>query len=157
VPVSIGGVAPVSNDPANLSNTETSITGYSRPDTLPSCNIKANQSVKQWFNPNCYVSPASLAVGPGYGFGTSGIGNMRAQWFSDWDTSLIKNFRFSESKSLQFRFEAFNVFNHVVLSYPSTSIAPTISSGTVSYGSAGVISSIASTPRELQLAVKFIF
>jgi hypothetical protein len=45
----------------------------------------------------------------------------------------------------------------VVLGVPGTSIAPSFSNGTVSYGSAGVISSIASTPRELQLAAKFSF
>jgi hypothetical protein len=104
---SIASVVPVSTDPANLSNTESSITGYSRPEILPGCKLEANQSKTQWFNPACYVSPASLLVGLGYGFGTSGIGNLRDQWLSDWDASLIKNFKFSEAKSLQFRFEAF--------------------------------------------------
>ncbi|HEY6467060.1 MAG TPA: TonB-dependent receptor [Candidatus Acidoferrales bacterium] len=154
---SIGGVAPVSTDPANLSNTESSITGYSRPDVVPGCNLQAHQTPNQWFNPTCYVSPASPAVGPGYGFGTSGIGNLRDQWFSNFDASLIKNFKFSESKRLQLRFEGFNVFNHMVLGTPGTSIAPTGTGTTVTYGTAGVVSSIANTPRELQLAAKFIF
>jgi len=70
---------------------------------------------------------------------------------------LIKNFKFSESKTLQLRFEGFNVFNHMVLGTPSTSIAPTGTGTTVSYGTAGVINSIANTPRELQMAAKFIF
>ncbi len=157
VPASIAGVAPNSNDPANLSNTETSITGYSRPDVLPGCSLQASQSQTQWFNPTCYVSPASLSVGPGYGFGTSGIGNLRDQWFSDWDASLIKNFKFSEAKTLQFRFEGFNIFNQQILGTPGTSIAPAVSGSSVSYGTAGQITSIASTPRELQMAVKFLF
>ncbi len=45
----------------------------------------------------------------------------------------------------------------MVLGVPGTSIAPSFSGGSVSYGSAGVVSSIANTPRELQLAMKFSF
>jgi len=75
------------------------------------------------------------------------------------DFSLVKNIPFRESQSVQLRFEGFNVFNHVVWGEPGASISPSFSSstGAVSYGSAGVISSIASTPRELQLAAKFTF
>ena len=40
---------------------------------------------------------------------------------------------------------------------PGTSIAPSFSNGTVSYGSAGVISNIANLPRSMQVAVKFLF
>jgi hypothetical protein len=75
------------------------------------------------------------------------------------DFSLAKNIPIKENMSLQLRFEAFNVFNHMILGEPGVSIAPTYSSstGAVSYGSAGVVSSIANTPRELQLAAKFNF
>jgi hypothetical protein len=73
------------------------------------------------------------------------------------DVALVKDIPIGETKRLQFRAEAFNVFNHMVLGVPGTSIAPSFSSGTVSYGSAGVISSIANIPRELQLALKFMF
>jgi len=158
VPISIAGIAPTSTDPANLSNSGGSITGYSRPSVLPNCNlIPANQTVGQWYNPACYVSPASLSVGPGYGFGTSPIGNLRSMRWINVDVALAKDIPISESKKLQFRAEAFNVFNHMVLGIPGTSIAPSYANGAVSYGSAGVISSIASTPRQLQLALKFMF
>jgi hypothetical protein len=70
---------------------------------------------------------------------------------------LVKNILIGESKRLQFRAEAFNVFNHMVLGVPGTSIAPSFSNGAVSYGTAGVITGIANTPRELQLAMKFLF
>ncbi len=39
--------------------------------------MPTQQSVTQWYNPACFVSPSSLAVGPGYGFGDAPIGNMR--------------------------------------------------------------------------------
>ena len=158
VPATIAGVAPLSTDPANLSNAAGSITGYSRPSVLNGCNPKiSNQSLGEWYNPACFVSPASLAVGPGYGFGDTPIGFLRSMRWVNVDVSLVKNIQISESKQLQFRAEAFNVFNHMVLGVPGTSIAPSFSGGNISYGSAGVISSIANTPRELQLALKFLF
>jgi hypothetical protein len=159
VPSTIGGLATVSADPASLSDSSGSMTNYSRPSQLPGCQIYGGQSLTQWYNPACFVSPASTLVGPGYGFGDSPVGGMRTQIFNDTDFSLIKNIPIKESMNLQLRFEGFNVFNHVVWGEPGVTDAPTFSSATnaVSYGSAGVISSIASTPRELQLAAKFSF
>jgi len=158
VPTTIAGVAPTSTDPANLSNAAGSITGYSRPSLLSGCQlIPSTQTVSQWYNPACFVSPSSLSVGPGYGFGNAPIGNMESMRLINMDVSLVKNILIGETKRLQFRAEAFNVFNHMVLAVPATSIAPSYSGGTVSYGTAGVVSGIANTPRELQLALKFLF
>jgi len=159
VPQSIGGLATTSSDPASLSVPGSSYTGYSRPSVLSGCSLTGGRSESQWYNPACFVSPASSLVGSGYGFGDAGVGLMRTQGFNDLDFSLIKNIPIRESKSLQLRFESFNVYNHVVWSEPGASISPSFSSstGAVSYGSAGVISSIASTPRELQMAAKFTF
>lgn len=158
VPVTIAGLAPNPPDPANLSNAGGSITGYSRPSLLSGCSlIPANQSVSQWYNPACFVSPASPLVSAGYGFGNAPIGNLRSMRFINVDVALTKDFFIRESMRLQFRAEAFNVFNHMVLGVPGNSIAPSFSNGTISYGNAGVVSSIANTPRQLQLALKFLF
>ncbi len=158
VPASIAGVAPLSTDPANLSDAAGSITGYSRPSVLPGCNPKvSNPSVSEWYNPACFVSPSSLSVGPGYGFGDTPIGFLRTMRWINVDVSLVKAIPITETKRLEFRAEAFNVFNHMILGEPGVSIAPSYSGGVVSYGSAGAISSIANTPRELQLAMKFFF
>ena len=166
VPTSIAGVAPSATDPANLSNAGGSITGYSRPSVLPGCNLTANQNANQWFNPACFISPAALAVGPGFGFGNAPIGNLRSQNFWNVDFALAKNIPIRETMKLQFRAEAFNIFNHMVLGVPGNangtsapSIAPNFSNGAVSYGTAAVVSSLANgnNPRELQLAVKFSF
>jgi hypothetical protein len=158
VPATIAGVAPTGTDPANLSNAAGSITGYARPSVLPGCNPKvSNRTLTEWYNPACFVSPASLAVGPGYGFGSTPLGFLTSMRWINLDVALVKNIPIAETKKLQFRAEAFNVGNHMVLGVPGTSIAPSYSSGAVSYGSAGVVSSIANTPRELQLALKFLF
>ncbi len=157
VPVSIAGLAPTSTDPANLSNAGGSITGYSRPSLLAGCNLTANQSPSQWYNPACFVSPSSPAVGPGYGFGNAPIGNLRSMRTINVDVALTKDIILSETKRLQFRAEAFNVFNHMILNVPGTTISPSFSNGSVGYGTAGVISSIINSPRDMQLAMKFMF
>jgi len=158
VPATIGGVASSSNDPANLSNTSESITGYSRPDILPNCQLKpAVQGVTGYYNPSCFVSPSSLLTGPGYGFGTVYPGSLRTMRWVNADVALVKNVRIDESKQLQIRGEAFNVFNHQVLGEPGQSIAPTFANGATSYGSAMTITAVANTPRIMQLAVKFRF
>jgi len=158
VPTTIAGLAPLSTDPANLSDAAGSITGYSRPSILPGCQIKpAQQTLTEWYNPACFVSPASPSVGPGYGFGDTPVGFLRSMRWINVDVALVKDIQITETKRLQFRAEAFNVGNHMVLGSPGNSIAPSYSGGAVAYGSAGVISSIANTPRELQLAMKFMF
>ena len=73
------------------------------------------------------------------------------------DVVLAKNISITETKQLQFRAEAFNVFNHMVLGVPGNSIGPSYSNGSISYSTAGVVNSISNIPRELQLAVKFTF
>jgi hypothetical protein len=64
--------------------------------------------------------------------------------------ALIKNVALAESKSLQFRFEGFNVFNHAQF-YGPASVNGNINSST--FGQ--VVS--AAPPRLMQAAVKFIF
>jgi hypothetical protein len=85
------------------------------------------------------------------------MGFLRTMRWINLDVVLAKDIPISETKRLQFRAEAFNVFNHMILAAPGTSIAPSSSNGAISYGSAGVISNIANTPRSLQLALKFMF
>jgi len=64
------------------------------------------------------------------------------------DFSLLKNFPIGESRSFQLRFESFNTFNFQILGTPGT---------TLGNSNFGVIQSIASTPRELQIGAKLTF
>lgn len=75
----------------------------------------------------------------------------------EWDTSLVKQFPFSEQKHLEFRAEFFNILNHVnylfgtfgAISAPPTSV--TMNSGVFGYPQA------ARAPRQVQFALKFYF
>ena len=61
--------------------------------------------------------------------------------------ALLKNTTFTESKSLQLRFEAFNTFNHAQFQNPS---------GLLNSGLFGVLTS-AWPGRVLQIGAKFLF
>ncbi|HZU23171.1 MAG TPA: carboxypeptidase regulatory-like domain-containing protein [Terriglobales bacterium] len=85
------------------------------------------------------------------GFGNSRPGVLVGPGENNFNAALIKQFgikTWTESSNLEFRAEAFNVFNHPQFSNPSTS---------VSSSAFGTISSLAVNPRVLQLALKFNF
>lgn len=68
----------------------------------------------------------------------------------NYDMAIAKSLPFTESKSLLFRAEAFNVFNHTQF-FGSTAVA-----GDVNASSFGQINST-DPPRILQAAAKFVF
>jgi hypothetical protein len=101
----------------------------------------------QWFNPNAFVLPAAGT------FGNLGRGVFDGPGLADWDLSLFKNTAVSERASLQFRAEFFNVLNHPNLGTPNATV---FSSGAIN-ASAGLITTLATTPRQIQFGLKLIF
>jgi hypothetical protein len=82
-------------------------------------------------------------------------GNASRRYFhgpgmENFDMALLKNLRLTESKSLQFRLEAFNVFNHTQFFGPQA-VDGNIGSGT--FGQAVN----AAAPRLVQVGIKFAF
>ena len=73
--------------------------------------------------------------------------------FFNSDLSLFKNFAITERFGAQFRFEAFNVFNHVNLNNPNGCIDCSVASG------AGLITGLApnATMRQLNFGLKLTF
>ncbi len=68
----------------------------------------------------------------------------------NFDMALLKNLRLTESKSLQFRLEGFNVFNHAQF------FGPRAVEGNIGSATFGQVVS-AAAPRLVQLGVKFAF
>jgi hypothetical protein len=68
----------------------------------------------------------------------------------NYDVALLKNVRLTESKSLQFRVEGFNIFNHAQF------FGPQSVDGSISRSTFGNVVS-ANSPRLVQLGVKFLF
>jgi hypothetical protein len=97
--------------------------------------------ISQYFNTQAF---ARNALGT---FGNTGRDILRGPGTANFDWSLFKNIPIAESRSVQFRAEFFNLFNHANLGQPVNSFTnPTF----------GKILS-AGNPRIIQLAVKVVF
>jgi outer membrane receptor protein involved in Fe transport len=84
-------------------------------------------------------------------FGNVGRNTLRGPHYFNTDASLFKKFQVSETKKLEFRIEAFNLFNHVNLGQPD---------GCVDCGSnAGHINGLApgAQMRQFQFGLRFAF
>ena len=116
-----------------------------------------------YFNPadlECAVSspvglPPDPLLTPGgvplFTYGNMGRNILRGPGINNWDISITKNFKFTESKSLEFRSEFFNAFNHVQF------YGPTFQDGTI--GGDGLFGQVTSDrpPRIIQFALKLYF
>jgi hypothetical protein len=128
----------------------------------PGCQLATSGStftrvVNGWINPSCLAPyPAVGPIDPifGYaptGFGNGGVGIVVGPGQSDTDLSLSKLFPLSkahEGMNLEFRTDAFNIFNHAIFAPPDVTI------GDATFGR---ITTLASNPRVLQLSLRFSF
>jgi len=135
-----------------LAGSNTSGTGDSNQSDVPNWNpnFKGNVIVgrpDQWFDPKAFV------LAPQGTFGNVSRGSLRGPGLFNVDASLFKRVRLSESYTLQFRAETFNVLNHPNFSYPNEVI---FSGGTYS-SSGGVITQTSTTSRQIQFALKLLF
>ena len=113
----------------------------------------------EWFDPACY------AFQPLNTLGNVGRNSVIGPGLLDVDFSIVKDTKITEAVSAQFRAEFFNVINHTNLGLPSGSVfattAPTAAlrttSNTFASASAGLISTAATTSRQIQFALKLIF
>jgi len=90
----------------------------------------------------------------------TGRNSYRTPGVWDFDLSIHKNFKLTESKSLQFRAEMYNVFNHsnLYIVYSNTDVSAT-STVTATRGLRGDNNglSAATENRNVQMALKLIF
>jgi Carboxypeptidase regulatory-like domain/TonB-dependent Receptor Plug Domain len=131
-----------SNDPAGLGLLGSSPSG-ARPDMICDPNQGAPHTFAQWFNTACFANPPA---------GVNRVGNASRNVIlgpptTRFDATLSKNIHFGESKSLQLRWEVFNVFNHTNFTTLSLNITSS------NYGSVTAVRD----PRTMQLGVKFYF
>jgi hypothetical protein len=132
-----------------------------------------------FFNPFAFASPVVLAgqaIPSSSGAATAGspgtdIGNVPRNCLtgapqSNLDFAAIKDFRFGESRRLEFRAEFFNLFNHPNLANPISNLNAVTSSGgsidsntgrILQAGNFGRIISTSANPRLVQLAVRILF
>jgi hypothetical protein len=101
----------------------------------------------QWFNPGAFILP------PAGTYGNLGRGTYSGPGLAALDLSLVKNITITERTNLQFRSEFFNALNHTNFGTPNAIV---FSSGAVS-PSAGLITTTATTSRQIQFGLKLLF
>jgi TonB dependent receptor len=75
----------------------------------------ANADAMQLSTYGCYMKGSSVLVPPNSNtYGTAGRNIFRNTPFETWDFSILKNMKFKERLSAQFRAEVFNVLNHPI-------------------------------------------
>jgi hypothetical protein len=120
-----------------------------------SFNIETPGSVQKklinYFKKSCIAAYPTVDPSGTTGFGNAPIGNMLGPDQNNWDMSLIKSTKIpfpTENAVIDFRIEAFNLFNHPQFANPAT---------TATAGSFGQITAMSVNPRVLQLALKYTF
>jgi hypothetical protein len=132
-------VLSVAGDVANVGNT---VKTYERPNVVGNPAL-SNPTMNLWFNTSAFAVPV-------LSFGNAGRGLVRNPAFYNSDMSLFKNIPIKERVSAQLRIEAFNALNIQGPGNPSGNA----STGNTNFGR---ITSIANSPRDVQLALKIMF
>jgi hypothetical protein len=109
-----------------------------------------------------YVAGLGLTQGgvPLFSYGNMGRNVLRGPGINDWDISIMKNFKITESKSVQFQSNFFNAFNHVQFYGPTSnggSVGGASQFGQVSTDSSPSTSPYYRGPRIIQFALKVFF
>ena len=150
--------------PVNVTRQGGVFGGFSfRPDIVPGVDTRCpNYSL-----PECQFNPAAFS-NPGDGvFGNAGRNILRGPGFAQVDFSVFKNTRLTETSSLQFRAEIFNLFNKANFADPSgglvrgdnNSLRPTAFFGqsisTVGNQLGGLLGF--GGPRQIQFSLRYLF
>jgi hypothetical protein len=109
----------------------------------------------QWFNPAAFIAPPSAS---GF-YGNAGRDTFTGPGLAIWDFSVLKDTAISERLQLQFRAEFFNLLNRANFNTPNLIVftPPTASNPTGLSGTAGAITSTATTARQLQFGLKLVW
>jgi hypothetical protein len=135
-----------SGNPVNIVTSNSTLTGVPntvRPDVTGPIRIVG--SVDQWFDPSAFVAVNR--------FGNLGRNVVIGPAFHNTDVSIIRGLRLG-GRTLQFRADIFNVFNHANFGPPGNVVgSPTFGKITRTRLTTGESGS----SRQLQLAAKFSF
>jgi hypothetical protein len=131
-----------------VTDTRGSLEAFDRPFLVPGVPLLVpNPDPSQWVNPAAFTRQAT-------GFGDAGRNILTGPGFQDIDLAVAKDTKIAERVSLQFRCEAFNLFNHPNFGQPQNNLAvATFGQITATRTTRGDLGS----SRQLQLALKLIF
>ena len=170
----------IGGDPLGMNNTDP----FDFPNYVPGCNPV--QGGTSYLNLKCFALPTQPAALAGqcqpFGFtppnpptdpgnpgipgtcanllGNAGRNSLVGPGLVNMDFSLYKNNpikRISETFNVQFRMEIFNSLNHANYNPPTSNNMIFDGTGTLQVGVAGQITGTATTSRQLQFALKFVW
>ena len=115
-----GAIIPGSISTANpngISINNQSILGTNAIQLNPivTCNPTSHLASHQFVNPSCFAAPTQVGLN-----GPTLLPAAYGPAFFNSDLGLFKNFQITESKKLQFRFQAYNFLNHPLWSFPNS-------------------------------------
>ncbi|MGO8791321.1 MAG: hypothetical protein ACLQVL_28585 [Terriglobia bacterium] len=106
------------------SSEDYSNTGSENPRPDRTCSGVGQKTVSSWFNASCFTTDdlgTALANGQPR-FGNSGRNILDAPGLDDLDLALMKNFQLGERFKIEFRAEAYDIFNTVHFRYPVSTV-----------------------------------
>jgi carboxypeptidase family protein/TonB-dependent receptor-like protein len=118
--------------------------------TGPAALAKDRRTFNRYFDTSVFRLPAAGTVG------NAGRTVIRGPGVNNWDAALAKSFPLRESLRLQFRCEAYNVFNHTQFSTVNTSAQFNPATGAQLNGAFGSFTA-ARIPRTVQLVARVTF
>ena len=112
----------------------------------------SHPTLAAWFNQKAFALPAQ------YTYGTSRAFILQGDMYRQYDVSLFKNFQLTESTSMQFRSEFFNLPNVTSFNPPSLAANSTAApSAAIDTSTGAKILSTSTNPRQIQFALKLYF
>ena len=132
----------LSYNPSNDGDTRNPV----RPSWNPNFDGKVILGGTNYFNPVAFVQPL-----PGT-YGNVGRNVLEGSALKQFDLAVAKRWSLSERLNLQFRSDFFNLFNHTNLNTPNPVVYASATGGPSP--TAGVITSTATTSRQVQLGLK---
>jgi hypothetical protein len=142
----------LSYNPSNNGDTRNPVRPFLNPNFIGQSVLG---KVNQWFNPEAFIAPPSASGfygnAPRDAFGGPGL--------ATWDFSVLKDTRITERATLQFRAEIFNLLNRANLNTPNLILftPPTTTNPIGLSGTAGAITSTATTARQVQFGLKLLW
>jgi hypothetical protein len=107
------------------------------------------QRLTGYLNPAAFVPAPIVGVDGSTGFGDLPRNAFRGPSQQNWDASLAKSWSVTESQSLKFSADFFNVWNHPVFDKPSIT--------DIESPSFGQITDTVGTPRLVQFSLRYAF
>jgi len=99
-------------------------------------------------DPTYYLNPAAFAIPAAQTYGDLGRNSLRTPSYNNLDMSLTRRFPIKERATLEFKADAFNLPNHVILGGPNN---------TFYNNNFGIITGTANTERQVQFSMKLLF